>query len=76
MHLYALFSGLLLEPERYPYDSSCEQGQDHVAPSTPSQITNAAVEGWMAVVKGKILHNKKFPIGKFVRELYYHHRAL
>ena len=68
MHLYPLFCTAC--------DSSCEQSQDQVAPSTPFRITNVAVEGWMAVVKGKILQNQKFPIGKFVRKLYYHHRGL
>ena len=71
IHLFPFFSAIFLQPE------SLADPTDSEEPKQLTRLTNAEVEGWMAIVKRDIFRKKKNnEIGKFVRSLYYHHRGL
>ena len=66
MHLIPLFSGILLQPERYASDS-----QSQTQTAQPNRLSNSHVENWFKIVKTDILSGKKrLPVGKFVRKMH------
>jgi len=54
MHLLPLFSGILLQPERYGRDRTVP-----LATISVTRLTNSLVEGWFRTVKVDILQKKK-----------------
>lgn len=65
MHLFPLFSGIMLQPERYGSDMTLQPIE-----ATVTRLSNSLVEGWFRIVKQDTLQKKKFlPVGQFVRLL-------
>ena len=68
MHLFPLWSGILLLPEKY---AKTETPSESKADDSLTRRTNVFVENWFKIVKHETLQGKKkLPVGVFIRKLH------
>jgi hypothetical protein len=66
MHLFPIFSGIMLQPERYSSDIALPSNI-----TTVTRLSNSLVEGWFRIVKHDTLQKKKrLSVGPFIRKLH------